>query len=113
MTIVPETGLERLITADPEWKAGVAWDEPRPGHPEATVAAHIGDVPSNIEQVALGPDDRGRLRFVALVHNPFKHRVDQSRPRVGVLYDDLQASCRSADDRARTLASLNGRCRGL
>ena len=83
MTIVPETEVERLITADPEWEAGAAWGDPRPGHPEGAVAAHIEEVLSNIEGVALDPGDRERLRFVALVHDTFKHRVDRSRPRVG------------------------------
>jgi hypothetical protein len=40
-TIVPETSLEARLCADPEWPAGAAWGEPRPGHPEGAVAAHI------------------------------------------------------------------------
>jgi len=29
VSVVPETGLERQITADPEWQEGAAWGEPR------------------------------------------------------------------------------------
>ena len=34
-------------------------------------------------EVALDPGDRERLRFVALIHDTFKHRVDRYQPREG------------------------------
>lgn len=83
MTVLPETPLERRIIDDPEWQEGAAWGEPRPGHPEGAVVVHVEEVLRNVDGVALDREDRERLRFVALVHDTFKHRVDPSRPRIG------------------------------
>jgi hypothetical protein len=83
MTIVPETELERRIVADPGWQAGARWGTPRRGHPEGCVAAHIEEVLANVDAEALDHRDRARLRFVALVHDAFKHRVRPDRPRTG------------------------------
>ena len=58
----PETPLEEAICADPAWRAGVAWGEPRSGHPEGTVIAHVADVLANVERVATGA---GRPRAAA------------------------------------------------
>lgn len=79
----PETDLERAVCADPEWQAGAAWGRPRPGHPEGQVAAHVADVLANVERLASNPEERARLRFVAIIHDAFKHKVDESRPREG------------------------------
>ena len=46
------------------------------------MSAHIEEVLSNVDGVALDLTDRERLRFVALTHDTFKHRVDLSQPRV-------------------------------
>ncbi len=81
--IRPETALERAICADPAWRAGVAWGEPRPGHPEGAVIEHVADVLANVERVALDPADRARLRLAAIVHDAFKADVDRSRPKAG------------------------------
>jgi hypothetical protein len=81
--VVPENELERRIVADPEWRRGAAWGEPRPGHPEGGVEAHVADVLEQVDAVADGPEDRARLRLAALVHDTFKHQVDYSRPRSG------------------------------
>jgi hypothetical protein len=83
LAITPENGIERRILADPDWQAGVAWGDPRPGHPEGHVGAHIEQVLANVERVAVNESDRERLRFVALVHDTFKHQVDPNRPREG------------------------------
>ena len=83
MAVVPETEQEQRIVDDPEWQEGAAWGVPRPGHPEGSVAAHVEDVLRNIDDVALDASDRERLRFVALVHDTFKHRVDRNEPPIG------------------------------
>jgi HD domain len=77
-----ENELEAKIIADPAWQEGARWGEPRPGHPEGTVASHIAEVLSNVDRHAVDRDDRARLRLAALVHDTFKYRVDQSRPKV-------------------------------
>lgn len=80
----PETHLERRVCADPAWAAGSLWGAPRPGHPEGTVALHIGDVLANVDRIAPPPDpDRERLRFIAIVHDSFKAQVDRTRPKTG------------------------------
>jgi len=83
MAIVPESELERRIVADPRWQEGAAWGTPRPGHPEGSVAGHIEEVLSNVDDEASDAVDRERLRFVALIHDTFKHRVQRARPRTG------------------------------
>ena len=87
----PETPLERAICADPAWRAGVAWGEPRSGHPEGTVIAHVGDVLANVDRVALGAADRERLRLAALVHDAFKGDVDRSLPKTGENHHAMRA----------------------
>lgn len=82
-TFTPETGLESLIAADPDWIEGARWGRPRPGHPEGKVLLHILNVLELVDQVALDADDRERLRLVAILHDTFKHQVDTSRPRSG------------------------------
>jgi RimJ/RimL family protein N-acetyltransferase len=87
----PETDLERAICADPAWRAGVAWGEPRSGHPEGTVIAHVADVLANVERIALDPADRARLRLAAIVHDAFKGDVDRSRPKTGENHHAMRA----------------------
>src|SRR4051794_27187574 len=45
----PETDLERAVSEDPELLAGLAWGEPREGHPEGSVGAHVGDLLAAVE----------------------------------------------------------------
>src|SRR4051794_8210740 len=87
----PETPLEARICADPAWQAGLRWGEPRPGHPEGTVGAHLADVVANVDRVALDADDRERLRLIALVHDTFKADVDRSQSRTGENHHAMRA----------------------
>lgn len=78
-----ETDLERKIASDPAWQEGVVWGTPRPGHLEGAIQFHIADVLANIDRHCPTPEERRQLRLIALVHDTFKYRVDESRPRVG------------------------------
>jgi hypothetical protein len=85
-----ETALERRMAADPDWRAGIAWGQPRPGHPGGAVALHVRDVLVQLDRLGLPSGDRERHRLVALVHESFKHRVGPPRslgppPEVAVL----------------------------
>ena len=40
----PETDLERRLARDPVLQEGWAWGEPRRGHPEGSVGAHVADL---------------------------------------------------------------------
>ncbi len=87
----PETPLEEAICADPAWRAGVEWGEPRSGHPEGAVIAHVADVLANVDRVAEGPADRERLRIAAIVHDAFKSDVDRSLPKTGENHHGMRA----------------------
>ncbi len=45
--------------------------------------AHIADVLVNVEREARSPEERRRLRLVALLHDVCKFAVEQGRPRTG------------------------------
>lgn len=77
-----ETSLERRLAADAEWQTGIAWGEPRDGHPEGAVQWHVAEVLQNLDRLSLPAEDRARLRIAALVHDTFKFRVDRTAPRV-------------------------------
>jgi len=79
----PETETERRILDDSEWRRGVAWGDPRPGHPEGTIAAHVCEVLANVDELAIDAEDRRRLRLIALLHDTCKCEVDPARPRTG------------------------------
>ena len=76
-----ETALERVLAADPDWQAGIAWGEPRRGHPEGRVVWHIRDVLGNVETLYAASAQRARLRLIALIHDSFKYQVDRNAPR--------------------------------
>jgi hypothetical protein len=80
---VPENELERRVTRDPELLAGLAWGKPRPGHPEGTVAAHVGHLLETLDEWDEPPERRAALRFVALVHDAFKGDVIERLPKMG------------------------------
>jgi hypothetical protein len=82
LLLCPETDLERELLMIPEFRKGLWWGEPRYGHPEGKVALHVRDVLDNINIIPnLSPDDRKRLRLIALAHDTFKHAESRSRPR--------------------------------
>jgi hypothetical protein len=80
---VPETELEGAVSEDPELLAGLAWGKPRQGHPEGTVGTHVADLLGAIEQADYSDERRSQLRFVSLVHDGFKYRVHEWRPKTG------------------------------
>ena len=63
-----------LITDDPRYQRNVAWGEPRAGHPEGTIAAHIRDLERNLDRLRgkLTDDQVARLRILIHVHDTFK-----------------------------------------
>jgi hypothetical protein len=79
-----ENELEATIVGDPAWQEGARWGEPRLGHPEGSVGNHIAEVLANVDRQAVDSEDRARLRLAALVHDTFKYRVDQTKPKSGV-----------------------------
>jgi len=78
-----ETELEEKIAADPEWQQGIVWGKPRSGHAEGQVMYHIAEVLANIDRQSPPEDERRVLRLIALVHDTFKYRVNEKKPRAG------------------------------
>jgi hypothetical protein len=79
----PETDEETALASDPELCAGLAWGQPRPGHPEGAVGAHVSDLLRTIDEDGETGERRRLMRFITLVHDSFKYRVQDWRPRTG------------------------------
>ncbi len=73
----PENQLEFDLLQTPEFREGMQWGKPRPGHPEGRVLLHVREVLDNIESLPLADADRVDLRLVAFAHDTFKYREDQ------------------------------------
>ena len=104
----PQNDLERRVTEDPELLEGLAWGEPRAGHPEGAVGAHVADLLARLDREDLDADERSVLRLIAIVHDAFKYKVRQRLPRVGENHHAMRArrfAERFVDDE-RTLAVI-------
>jgi hypothetical protein len=73
----PESDLERTLVGEAELLRGLAWGRPRFGHPEARVGLHVAAILGRIGDY---PKLRSDLRFIALVHDSFKHAVRPAEP---------------------------------
>ena len=87
----PETDLERAVAADPELLEGLAWGEPRYGHPEGAVGPHVCDLLEEIERRGERGERRSMLRFVVLVHDSMKYKVRDWLPKTGENHHAMRA----------------------
>lgn len=87
----PESPLEEALARDPELRAGWAWGEPRRGHPEGAVGAHVGHLLKTLDEWGEPEPLRSELRFIALVHDTLKYRVRQALPKVGENHHAMRA----------------------
>src|SRR4051812_2305256 len=87
----PETELERRVVQEPELLEGLAWGEPRAGHPEGAVGTHVSHLLEELEKSGESAERREHLRFVALVHDAFKYEVRDRLPRVGENHHAMRA----------------------
>lgn len=78
----PETELEKRVVADPEFVIGAGYGKPRKGHPEGQVVYHIREVLDNVEKYS-NEENRADLRLIALIHDTFKFKVDQTKQKSG------------------------------
>lgn len=64
----------RAIQNDPRYQRNLDWGEPRPGHPEGTVRAHIAELERNLETLRprLTDEECGKLRLLIHTHDTFK-----------------------------------------
>ena len=88
---VPETELERRVTEDPVVVEGLAWGKPRSGHPEGPVGNHVADLLAAIDAWGEEEPRRGDLRFIAIVHDALKFRVQEWLPHASVNHHALRA----------------------
>ena len=104
----PETELERTLAADPVLQEGLAWGEPRRGHPEGSVGAHVADLLGTIERWGETGKRREELRLLALVHDSLKYRVQNWRPKTGENHHAMRARrfAESYIDDERLLATI-------
>lgn len=79
------------MAEDPELLAGLAWGEPRHGHPEGSVGAHVRDLLEALDSADDAAEIRSLLRFVALVHDAFKYRVREWLPKTGPNHHAVRA----------------------
>jgi len=87
----PETELERAVSADPVLQEGLAWGRPRRGHPEGTVGAHVSVLLQTIDRWGETGKRREELRFLALVHDALKNKVQHWRPTAGENHHAMRA----------------------
>ncbi len=75
--------LEEAILLDPEIRIGLKYGVPRNGHPEGPVENHVCEILEKIELCDYPPEVRDALRIIAITHDSFKFKVDQSKPKIG------------------------------
>ena len=62
------------IRADPRYRKNLDWGEPREGHPEGTIRAHIEELERNLDRLRpkLSDEQVGALRLLIHTHDTFK-----------------------------------------
>ncbi len=87
----PEDDRESMLAADPTLLRGLSWGEPRRGHPEGSVGAHVAELLRIIDERGERGPGRMELRFLALVHDALKWRVDEHLPKTGENHHAMRA----------------------
>jgi hypothetical protein len=79
------------MTADARYVANLDWGEPRPGHPEGTVRAHITELESNLDswRPLLTDEECWKLKLLIHYHDTFKA---ESQPGVAITHPRSHAS---------------------
>jgi hypothetical protein len=105
---VAETELERAVAEDPVVLRGLAWGEPRAGHPEGSVGRHVSDLLATIDAWGESGQRRAELRFIALMHDALKYRVREWLPHHGPNHHAVRARRVAAGyvDDERLLATI-------
>jgi hypothetical protein len=87
----PENELERRVMEDPELLEGLAWGRPRKAHPEGSIGAHVADLLERLDAENVEGEERAKLRFITIVHDSFKNKVQEWRPRTGENHHAMRA----------------------
>jgi len=77
--------LEVKIMEDLSWQEGLFYGKPRYGHPEGKIINHIHEVLDNVENLRfrVSLETYEKLRLITLIHDTFKHKVNESIAKVG------------------------------
>jgi hypothetical protein len=86
-----ENDRERALASDERLLEGLAWGEPRKGHPEGSVGAHVGQLLQTIDDWREPEPLRSELRFIALVHDSLKGEVKDFLPKTGENHHAMRA----------------------
>ena len=83
--------LLQAIQADERYRQNLEWGEPRNGHPEGTIRAHIQELEDNLEELQplLLDGEAEQLRILIHVHDSFK---PAAQPGVAITHDQSHAS---------------------
>lgn len=81
----------RLVTADPRYLRNLDWGEPRSGHPEGTIRAHIDELGRNLQQFQsrFSDTDVWKLKLLIHTHDTFK---SDAKPEVAIADPQSHAS---------------------
>jgi hypothetical protein len=79
------------IQSDERYQNNLDWGQPRDGHPEGTLRAHIEELEANLERLSpqLQSEERDKLRILIHVHDSFK---PDSQPGVSIMHPNSHAS---------------------
>ena len=67
----------RAVRGDPRYRRNIQWGEPRHGHPEGPICAHLEDLERNLERLRprLSEGEVDKLRVLIHVHDTFKGKA--------------------------------------
>ncbi len=73
--------LEKIVS-DPRYQSNINWGYVRPGHPEGTVRAHIGELERNLEALRhkISEDYYWKLKILIHTHDTFKPNAERGVP---------------------------------
>lgn len=85
LTVIVMHDYEQIfhnIQADKRYQRNLDWGEPRKGHPEGTVRAHIRELERNLRSLSaeLADIDRWKLKLLIHTHDTFKADAKQGVP---------------------------------
>jgi hypothetical protein len=75
----------------PELRRGLAWGRPGKGHPEGSVGAYVDHLLETVDAWSERGERSEEPRFIALVHDSLKYRVQHWRPRTGENHHAMRA----------------------
>jgi hypothetical protein len=93
------------LMRDPRYQKNLDWGDPRPGHPEGTVRAHIEEIERNLEALRprLSEDDFWKLKLLIHTHDTFKGdaqpgvAITDRRSHASIARDFLAGYCPDVD----------------